>query len=228
MRNLQRTVLPLAAMLIIGLSSAANAQGGRPGGGGPGGGGFQMSPEVQKKFQAWRKWNEAHPNFRTLGQSVRAISDMDKDAKTKITKDQAKKMWAAVGPWTSKPTMSDADAKALNNKIVGALNTTQIKKMAAIQSEQRQRFGGGPGGGGGGRPGGGGPGGGGGGGGFGGGGGRPGGGGPGGGARFDPSKMPNPKDYNPLNVGSYPDTPMTQRGKQRMTDFIKLLKARAA
>lgn len=42
------------------------------------------------------------------------------------------------------------------------------------------------------------------------------------------SKMPDPKEYNPLNVNSYPKNPMMDRGKKRVTDFLALLKSRAA
>lgn len=64
--------------------------------------------------------------------------------------------------------------------------------------------------------------GGGGGGGFGGGGGRPG--GPGG---FNPANMPDPKEYNPLNPASFPKSPMSDRQKQRLNEFMRTLQARA-
>ena len=220
-----RAFLSTALLIAAGVSvaPAAHAQGG--GFGGPGGGGMpQMSPAAMAKMQAYRKFTQSHPNYRTLTRTLGAVSEMDKDAATKITKPEAQKMLAVITPWMSKPVMKDADAKAVNNALAKTLTVPQLKKMAA--SAGRQGGGGGrPGGGGfgggggqgGGRPGGGG-------GGFG--GGRPGGGGPGGG--FDLSKLPDPKEYNPLNVNSYPKSPMTERGKKRVTDFIAMLKSRAA
>ena len=230
----KRIALPLVAAALMTVS-AAFAQ--PPGGGGPGGGGgFNFTPEMRAKMEKFRKFSENHKNYRTLSTTMRSIVEMDKEAKTKLTKDQAKKIWAAISPWTSKPVMTDAQALALNKQIAGALTMPQLKKMAAVSAEQGRR--GGFGGGGGGRPGGGGgfgggaPGGGGGapgGGGFGGGGGRPGGGGGGGGrGNFDFSKMPDPKEYNPVNPASYQDSPFSQRMKQRTTEFLTLIKSRAA
>ena len=220
------SVAAVAALLASGAGSAF-AQGGFGGGGGGFGGGAPPSPAVMAKMQEYRKFGESHPNYRTLSRTIRAVGEMDKDPATKITKDEAKKMLVVIKPWMAKPVMKDDDAKAVNNQLAKLLSLPQIKKMAALASQQGGRGGGRPGGGGGQ----GGPGGGGGfGGGAGGGGGRPGGaGGPGGGGgRGDMSKMPSPKEYNPLNVNSYPNSPMSQRGKQRITDFLTMLKQRAA
>jgi hypothetical protein len=229
----KRIALPLLAAALMTVS-AAFAQ--PPGGGGApgGGGGFQMTPELRAKFDKMRKFGENHKNYRTLSMTMRSIVEMDKEAKTKLTKDQAKKIWAAIAPWASKMTMTDAQALAVNKQISGALTMPQLKKMAAVSAEQGRR-GGGFGGGGGGRAGGGGGFGGGGGGGFGGGGGAAGGGGgagrPGGGGgrgNFDPSKMPDPKEYNPLNPNSYQESPFSQRMKTRTNEFLTLIKSRAA
>lgn len=233
MQYMQKILLPLAAVAFM--AGSAHAQGGGPGGGGGGSFMANLPPAARAKMDAWRKFNENHKNYRQLGQTMRAIGEMDKDPKTKVTKDQAKKIMAAVQPWSSKPTMTDDQALAVNKKITAALNLTQIKKMATL-AQQQPRWGGG---GGGGRPGGGGgfggPGGGGppgGGGGFG--GGRPGGGGPGGGGAgggrggFDPASMPDPKEYNPLNPATYPSGRMGERQKQRFTEFMTMLKTRAA
>ena len=231
-----RALFGTAAVLAVSVS-VAHAQGGGGFGGGGGQGGMPpMSPAAMAKRQAYQKFGQSHPNYRTLTQTLRAVDEMDKDPATKITKPEAQKMLAVIKPWLTKPVMKDADAKAVNNALAKTLTVPQLKKMAAAASRQGGRGGGGgqggPGGGGGfGGPGGGGGGGGrpgGGGGGFGGGQGGPGGGGGGGKARFDMSKMPDPKEYNPLNVNSYPNSPMTQRGKQRVTDFVALLKSRAA
>ena len=181
-------------------------------------------------MQAFRKFSESHRNYGQLTRTMRAVMEMDKAPATKITKPEAQKMLAVVKPWMSKPLMKDADAKNVNNALAKTLTVPQLKAMAAASSRQNGRGGGGGGfGGGGGRPGGGGGFGGGQGGPGGGGGGRPGGGGPGGGGgRFDFSKLPDPKEYNPLNVNSYPKSPMSERGKKRVSDFYALLKGRAA
>lgn len=217
MKQTNLTLLSLVAASFS-LGGAAFAQ---PPGGGGGPGGFQPTPEMMAAFKKMGAWRDNHKNITNLNQSMRAIMDMDKEPATKLTKDQAKKMWAAVGPWQSKTVMTDEQARGVLKQMTAPLNVTQIKKYAAVQAEQASRRGGF---GGGGRPGGGGPPGGG--GGFGGGGGgRPGGGG-GGGRGFDPSRM-QMKEYNPLNVSSYPDF-MKERGGKRTTEFIALLKSRAA
>ena len=193
------------------MAGAAIAQ--PPGGGG---GGFQPTPEMQAAFKKMGAWRENHKNISQLSQTMRAVTEFDKDPALKLTKDQAKKIAAVVKPWQTKPVMTDEQALALNKQITGAFSIPQIKKMATLAS-QRGGFGGG-----GGRPGGGG-------GGFGGGGqggGRPGGGGAGGGRTFDPSKM-QMKEYNPLNINSYPDF-MKQRAGKRVTDFYAVLQSRAA
>ncbi len=219
-----RAIFGTAAVLAVSVS-IAHAQGGFGGGGG--GQMPQMSPAAQAKMQAFRKFSESHRNYGQLTRTMRAVMEMDKTPATKITKPEAQKMLAVVKPWMSKPLMKDDDAKGVNNALAKTLTVPQLKAMAAASSRQNGRGGGGggrPGGGGGGFGGGGqgGPGG--------GGGGRPGGGGPGGGGggRFDFSKLPDPKEYNPLNVNTYPKSPMSDRGKKRVTDFYALLKGRAA
>ena len=229
MNTSTRALFGAAAVLALG-TTVAHAQGGGGFGGGGGQGGPPMSPAAMAKMQAFRKFGDSHKNYRTLTRTMGAVEEMDKDAATKITKPEAQKMLAVIKPWLTKPVMKDDDAKAVNNALAKTLTVAQLKKMAAASARQGGRGGGGqggPGGGGGGRPGGGG--GGGFGGGPGGGGGAPGGGGAGGGRpRFDMSKLPDPKEYNPLNVNSYPNSPMSERGKKRVTDFLALLKSRAA
>jgi hypothetical protein len=218
----RKSVLTIAALLAVG--GVAMAQG-------PG---MNMPPEARAKMEKWRTWRDNHKNFQQLSSTIRAISDMDQDPATKLTKDQAKKINAIITPWKSKPVMTDEQARTITSNISKVLNITQIKKYAAIQAEQNNRRGGmggpgggPPGGGFGGPPGGGPPGGG---GGFGGGrpGGGPPGGGPPGGGGFDPSKMSDPKEYNPLNPATFPTMPFTGRQKQRLNDFLTLLKTRSA
>ncbi|MEO7714704.1 MAG: hypothetical protein ABIY70_00760 [Capsulimonas sp.] len=213
-----KQIIPLAALLA--LSTTAFAQG--PGGGGfggPGGGGFQMSPEAMAKMQAWRKWRDSHKNIGAVGRSVRAISELEQDPRTKLTKPQAKTVLTVLKSWRAKPVMTDAQARKVNQQLTATLSIPQLKKLATMSADRR----GGPGGGGG-RPGGGGPGGG---GGFGGGrpGGGPGGGGPGGRGGFDPSKMSAPHDYNPLNPATLPFERQRPRAKQQMDTLIATLAA---
>jgi hypothetical protein len=207
-------VLAVAAGLTFGMPSA-HAQ--PPGGGG----GFQMSPEMQKQMQAWRKFQDNHKNYGALSQTLRAMSEMDKTPTTKITGAQAKKILPILKAWRAKPVMTDAQALSVNKQITTVLTIPQIKKVATTSMRGGggggRRGGGGAGGGGGQRPGGGG-------GGFGGGGGRgPGGGGGAGGGRM---AMPAPKEYNPLNPDSLPER-MRERTKKRIDDLTTLLKSKA-
>ena len=198
----------------------------------PGAGGFQMTPEMQKQIEAWRKWREAHKYTFQLTSTLRALIEIDKDQKTKLTPTQAKKILAVLQPYRNKPKMTQDDAKNALKGIKAALNVDQLNAIARIEAERRNRRGGfgGPGAGAGGgmgmRPGG--PGGGPGGmprGGAGGAGARPGGpGGPGGGFRMpDPSRM---KDFNPFKPDT--STPFGQRAAQMWNEFFKGLQQRAA
>jgi len=212
-----RFAFPLVAAALLISSGAVRAQGGPPGAGGPGGGGFQMSPEMKKAMDDMKKWRENHKNFQQVGMTVRTVSEFEKDPKTALTGDQAKKIWGLISPWTSKPTMTDAQAKTLNDSVVKVFTVPQIKKLAAAQKEMQGRMRGGMGGG---RPGGGGAGG-------GQGGGRPG----GGGGMFDPSKMKEmaknmTKEYNPLNTKTYPDTPWKDRIAGPMDAALKAIQAK--
>ncbi len=185
MKQSVRWILPAAAITTLLAASGAFAQGGPPGGGGPGG--FQPSPEMMKKFQALRKWNDKHPNIGRVSQTLRAVGEMDKDPKTKITPAQAKKMLAVIRPWQKRPVMTDAQALQVNKQLTAAMTLPQIKKMATMPRMGGRRGGGGggggSGGGGAGRPGGGG---------FAGGGGG-GGGRPGGGRPFTAAMIPAPR-----------------------------------
>ena len=198
-------IAPVAA--AVALAPAALAQGG-----------FQMNPQMQAKFQAWQKWRQNHPHIQSLQQTMIGFREMEKDPKTKLTRDQARKILPVVKAWRNKPTMSDDQALQVTKQLTASLNTAQLKKIATAPQFGR----GGRGFGGGARPGGGGPGG--------PGGGRPG--GPGGGrGGFDPSKMPDPKDYNPLNPDTNPIAQAlpqaSQRMKQTMAEFIAGLQAAA-
>ena len=190
-----------ALFLIFAAGSSALAQG-------PGGpGGFQMPPQ----FAAWQKWRASHPNITSLGQTIRALGQIEQNPATKLNKAQAKVILAVINKWRNKPVMSDAQARAVNSQITGQLTIPQIKQLAILGS-QRRGFGGG-GGFGGGRPGGGGGGFG---GGQGGGGGRPGG---------PPAgfTIPAPHDYNPLNPSTSPFTRSRPMATQRFNQLLTAL-----
>lgn len=188
-----------AAALVVLLGPLARAQN-------PGGEGTSLSPAAQAKMKAWRKFRDNHKQVVQVGQTVRALGEMDKDPKTKLTKDQAKKILAVMKAWRTKPVMTNDQALAVNKQLTDPLTLPQIKKMATLAQGGRRGGGGGMG-----RPG--------------------GGGGPGGadGGRggFDPSRMPDPKEYNPLNPNSLPASPMSARAKQRMSELVARLEARA-
>jgi hypothetical protein len=221
---MKKLALPLAAALLLTVTGAVRAQGGPPGGGG----GFQMTPEMQAMFKKFQDWREKNKNLASFNRTIGAIAEFEKDKSTALTKDQAKKILAVLGPWKSKPIMTDSNAKDVLKQVGATFTPAQAKKLAQEMSK-RQGFGGG---GGGGRPGGGGaPGGG---GGFGGGGGRPGGGGaPGGGGggmdmgamkkRFDTMM----KGYNPLNFSTVPESPMKERSIKPVKDALAALDKKA-
>jgi len=153
---------------------------------------------------------------------LRALIEIDKDPKTKLTPAQAKKILAVLQPYRNKPKMTQDDAKNALKGIKAALNVNQLNAIARIEAERRNRRGGpggggmgmrpgGPGGAPGGMPGGGA-------------GARPGGpGGPGGGFQMpDPSRM---KDFNPFKPDT--STPWGQRSAEMWNQFFNGLQQRA-
>ncbi|MBB6048868.1 hypothetical protein [Armatimonas rosea] len=221
---MKKLALPLAAALLLTISGAVRAQGGPPGGGG----GFQMSPEMQAMFKKFQEWRDKNKNLASVNRTIGAIAEFEKDKTTALTKDQAKKILAVLGPWKSKPIMTDANAKDMLKQVGATFTPAQAKKLAQVMSEQRGGWGGGGGGmrGGGGAPGGGGgrPGG----------GGAPGGGGgrPGGGMQMDPAAMKKRfdtmmKGYNPLNFSTIPDSPMKERSIKPVKDALAALDKKA-
>jgi hypothetical protein len=217
MNPILKWALPAAAVIALALPAAAQGPGGQA-----------PSPAVMAKMQAWRKFRDNHPNYRKLQGSLFRLQELESKPATALTKDQAKKILGVLSKWRNKPTMKDEEAKQVNKQIWDVLTPAQLQVMAAADAR-----GGRPGGGSG--PGGGGPGG------FGGpGGGRPGGGGPGGGGPgggpggrggFDPSRMPDPKEYNPLNPESSPffkaNPEMAKRSLTRYKEMVGKLQAKA-
>lgn len=219
----------LAAALMMTVTGPVLAQG-------PGGmGGFQMPPELTK---AMEKMRTARKNRMQVGQTIRALAELNKDPKTALKKDQAAKIVKVIDAWKSKPDMSEDQAKQVSKELTApiASNLSQLKALTvAMQSRGRMggmgggggRMGGGGGGFGGGRPGGGG--------GFG--GGRPGGGGPGGAGGgmggFDPKAIARriedglKKPYNPMNASTWGDGGWVQRMKDSFDNSVKEIAAKA-
>ena len=175
-----------------------------------GGGGFQMTPEMKAKMEAWQKYRDNHKNLTQLQTLVMQIRGMEKeDPSLQLNKAQSIKMLAILKDWGPKKELSEDQAKDITKKINGFLSDKQIKKMTTI----RTGFGGGgrPGGPGGAPPSG---------------GGRPGGGAPGGPGGF---KMPDPPkgSFNPLNPDTLPFEQMRPQAKKSMQEFTASLQKRA-
>lgn len=189
----------------------------QPPGGGQGG--FNITPEMRARMEAWRKWRDQHKYTFQLTGFVNAMAQLDKEGKP-LNADQKKKVLAVIKPLTTKTKLTQDDARNALRDLKKPLTTAQLNIISRISSQQQQRrgMGGGSGGGGGGRPGGG----------FGGGGGQ--GTGQNGqrnpqdaARRFmemDPAKM---KDYNPFNTTKKPDNPMTERFQTQLKQFMAKL-----
>lgn len=200
MNRIARIIMGAAAAMAF--VAPALAQG--PPGGGPGG--FNPPPEMMAKIKAWQKWRENHKSVAAITHTIRGLGECEKDPKTALNKDQAKKVLAVLKAWRTKPVMSNDQAGGVNKALNAPLSLLQIKKIAATP-EFGQRGGGG--GGGMGRPGGG--------------GGGPGGGRPGGPGGFT---LPDPKDFNPLNPDSSPfQGRMKDMAVQRYNELLKSLEA---
>lgn len=165
----------------------------------------QQQAQLQAKRKAWEKWRESNKHVSALGQTVMGFGTLEADPKTKLTKEQAKKIVPVLKQWRVKKTMTNDQALQVNRALTAPLTDAQLKKIATAPRTGR----GGPGFGGGARMGGGNR--------------------PGGGQRpqFDISKMPDPKDYNPLNPDTLPFEGIRAQAKVRMDKLIKDLAARA-
>lgn len=175
-----------------------------------------MPPEIQAKMKAWQKWRENHKHITQLQQTMMGLRAMERDPKTQLTKAQARHILQVINAWKNKPKMTDDQAAVVAKQLTAGLTRDQLLVIATTPQfgrGGRGGFGGGM------RPGGaGGPGG-------------PGGPRPGGPPRFDPSRFPDPQDYNPLNPATMPfakaNPQMAARIKQGMDEFLKALQARA-
>ncbi len=165
----------------------------------------QQQAQLQAKRKAWETWRANHRNVTAVSQTVMAFGTLETDPKTALTKDQAKKILPVLKAWRKKKVMSDEDALKVNRALTAPLTDVQLKKIATAPRFGRggpgfgggARMGGGPGAAGGQRP------------------------------RFDISKMPDPKDYNPLNPDTLPFEGIRAQAKQRLDKFIADLEKRA-
>src|SRR5689334_7146548 len=71
-----------------------------------GGPGFQITPAMQAKFKAWSTWRENHKHVAQVGQTVRALREIEKTPSTKLTPAQAKKIVPVLKAWRNKPVMT--------------------------------------------------------------------------------------------------------------------------
>ncbi|MCC6444515.1 MAG: hypothetical protein IT210_13800 [Armatimonadetes bacterium] len=209
--------LAAAAVVSLAVAPCLLAQGGPPGGGGPGGGGqqFQLPPQVMAKFKAWEKWNASHKHVSALQTTLMNLGQLEMNDRTKLTKEQAKKILPVLKTWRKKPKITDDQALQINKQLTAPLNEAQLKRLATAPQFGRRSGGGGGMGSGGGM-------------------GRGGGAGGGGGQRrFDPSKIqiPDPQEYNPLNPDTNPflktNPQMKTMASKMMSDFIAKVEARA-
>ncbi|MBC8141756.1 MAG: hypothetical protein H7Y38_09995, partial [Armatimonadetes bacterium] len=144
MKTIRFGLLTAIAALVALAPTFAYAQGG--------GGGFTMTPEMRANMDKMRKFRDENKQVFALGQTLRAMEDMDKSAKTKFTPAQAKTILTVVNKWKAKPSITNEQATQINKDLTRPLTIPQIKALAAASN----RRGGGGQGGGGGRPGGGG------------------------------------------------------------------------
>jgi polyhydroxyalkanoate synthesis regulator phasin len=131
---MMKKVLMIAATLMMAalVTGPVMAQGGM--------GGFQMPPELTK---AMDKMRTARKNRMMIGRTVRAIAELNKDPKTALTKDQAKKVTSVLDKWASKPDMTEDQAKQVSKELTAPLatNISQIKKLA-VEMQANNRMGG--------------------------------------------------------------------------------------
>ncbi|MCC6730122.1 MAG: hypothetical protein IT208_12360 [Chthonomonadales bacterium] len=196
----------IAIGLAAALAPSAIAQGGPP----------NLTPQqmaqLQAKRKAWETFRENHKHVTALQSTLMGFAAMQQDPRTRLNKAQARKVLPVLKAWRKKPVMSDAQALKVTKQLTASLTPAQLSKIAAAQSRRGRGGPGGPGGPGARRAGGG-----------------PGGGpgGPGGTRRFDISRFPDPKPYNPLNPNSLPFERMRTRFAQHLDQMTAQIAATA-
>src|SRR5438552_13486460 len=124
MKSVIRWTAPAVIAVAVGaLAPAASAQGGP---------GFQMPPAVQAKMKAWQTWRDNHKHIAQVGQTVRALREIEKDPRTKLAPAQAKKIAPVLKAWRNKPTMSDDQALQVNKQLTSSLNDAQLKTLPSV------------------------------------------------------------------------------------------------
>src|SRR5579872_5009671 len=155
-----------------------------------------MSPEMMAKFKAWGKFRESHKNYQALQQIMFGLGECQKDPKTALNKAQAQRVLGILHAWENKPVMTNEQAGQVTKQMEQGLNLAQIKVIATTQNPMQGGRGLG--------------------------GGQRGAGGPGGARPGGPPanfKMPDPKEFNPLNPDTMPFEQMRGRVKQRLAEF---------
>ena len=165
-------------------------------------------PELMAKMKKWQQWGDSHKSLSRLQAMIVQVAGLDKEPGSRLSPQQAGKFLGIMKMWSTKPTMSDDQAKQVSKQIGAMLTTKQIQKMATMSNPFGQGAGGGMGGM---RPGGGA-----------GAGGRMGG-GPGG------MKIPDPPKggYNPFNADTMPFPQTRPMIKKMQQDFMTQLQSRA-
>lgn len=166
--------------------------------------------DFHQAMDAWRTWNETHPNIRAIHRTLRGLEALEEDPTTRFTKPQAKPLLAILETWRNKPVLTDTQAKIVNASLLKPLTKEQLVALTD-EPEHGSRpgehhgdhFGSGGwqshgwGGGSGGAP------------------GQPG----------KPAAAPAaPHDYNPLNPATLPFERVRAHSTQRLDAFILALK----
>lgn len=135
-------LLPIAAATLV-LAGAAHAQ--RPGGfGGP-----PLPPAMQAKMRAWDTWRGTHPSVTALQRTLGGLARLSANPQTPLTKPQAKVVLAVLTKWRAKPTVSNAQAKQINARLLAPLTVAQRQQLTqpgrpgGFRGRSRGGFGGG-------------------------------------------------------------------------------------
>ncbi len=132
---MKHTWITTAALLAASLAAPALAQG-------PGFGGSSPPPEMMAKIKAWQQWRGTHKHVETLQQTLRGLTAVEQDPKTQMTKPQARAALAVLRTWSGKPSITDAQALAINKKLTDNLTLPQLQKYAAATARRGGRGGG--------------------------------------------------------------------------------------
>jgi len=131
-------IVRLSAILGSGIALCALSAGtmlaqapGGPPPPGSGAGGFQMPPEMAAKIEAYKKWGMEHKNLNQLSSTIGLIETMNGQPDTKLDKKQSAKLLSIINEWKGKSTLTESQAKTLQDQMTGLLNDKQKKQMAS-------------------------------------------------------------------------------------------------